>query len=78
MQRVGWTHTKSEKVLDWGRDLGGQLEHFKKSPYDAELFYFGARSQYPGLYGIDMSIDLPLFGERIAESIQPQPNRKGP
>ena len=64
MQKVGWVHTESRKVLEWNRDLGGKAEHFKKGPYEAELFYFGPSSQYPGKYNLDITINLPLFGEK--------------
>jgi hypothetical protein len=64
MRALGWTHTESKKVLEWKKDFGGQIEDFRKGSYDAELFYLGPNRGYQWTYGLSISIDLPLFGEK--------------
>jgi hypothetical protein len=62
MQAHGWTHSESKKVLEWRKDLGGEVAHFTKGPYSAELFYPGPTPRYNWTYSLSISVKLPLFG----------------
>jgi hypothetical protein len=61
MQRLGWHHTSSDSLREWGKDVGSRVEIFKKGPYRAELYYRGSSAGSDWTYSLDISRAVSFF-----------------
>jgi len=57
----GWRKAETEKLRDWGRDLGGEDVTFCKGNVQLNLQFAGKRAQYGWQYAIATSVGVPPY-----------------